>query len=348
MAESLPKLDDRSHILLKTLIERYISDGQPVGSRTLSRDAGMALSPATIRNVMADLEDMGLISSPHTSAGRVPTPQGYRVFIDTMMNVRPLDGRAIAELKKQLNPGLDSKMLLKAASTLLSDVTHLAGIIMIPRRDAMAIRHVEFLPLSNRRILAIMVINEKEVQNRILDVDRTYTPAELQQAANYINQNLLGQHQHLRSILDKLKAELLQTQLELSSLMRLVIEVSGKVLEQNEQEDLLVEGQTNLMGFDDLSDMDKLKQLFEAFHKKRDILHLLDRCQQAEGVQIFIGQESGYQVLDDCSVVTASYSTGGELVGVLGVVGPTRIPYDRVIPIVDITAKLLSSALTHK
>jgi heat-inducible transcriptional repressor len=230
---------------------------------------------------------------------------------------------------------------------LLSDVTHLAGIIMIPRRDAMATRHVEFLPLSNRRILAIMVINEKEVQNRILDVDRTYTPGELQQAANYINQNLLGQHQHLRSILDKLKAELLQTQQELSSLMRLVIEVSGKVLEQNEQEDLLVEGQTNLMGFNDLSDMDKLKQLFEAFHKKRDILHLLDRCQQAEGVQIFIGQESGYQVLDDCSVVTASYSTGGELVGVLGVVGPTRIPYDRVIPIVDITAKLLSSALTH-
>ncbi len=348
MTESLPKLDDRSHILLKTLVERYISDGQPVGSRTLSRDAGMALSPATIRNVMADLEEMGLISSPHTSAGRVPTAHGYRVFIDTMLNVRPLDGRAIAELKKQLNPGLESKMLLKAASTLLSDVTHLAGIIMIPRRDAMAIRHVEFLPLSNRRILAIMVINEKEVQNRILDVDRTYTPSELQQAANYINQNLLGQHQHLRSILDKLKTELLQTQQELSSLMRLVIEVSGKVLEQNEQEDLLVEGQTNLMGFNDLSDMDKLKQLFEAFHKKRDILHLLDRCQQAEGVQIFIGQESGYQVLDDCSVVTASYSTGGELVGVLGVVGPTRIPYDRVIPIVDITAKLLSSALTHK
>lgn len=346
MAESLPKLDDRSHLLLKTLIERYISDGQPVGSRTLSRDSGMALSPATIRNVMADLEELGLIISPHTSAGRVPTAQGYRVFIDTMLNVRPLDGKAVAELKKQLDPGLDSKMLIKAASTLLSEVTHLAGIVMIPRRDAMSIRHIEFLPLSNRRILAIMVINEKEVQNRILDVDRAYTSSELQQAANYINQNLLGQH--LRGMLDKLKGELLQTQQELNGLMRLVIEVSGKVLEQNEQEDLLVEGQTNLMGFDDLSDMDKLKQLFEAFHKKRDILHLLDRCQQAEGVQIFIGQESGYKPLDDCSIVTSSYSTGGELVGVLGVVGPTRIPYDRVIPIVDITAKLLSSALTQK
>jgi heat-inducible transcriptional repressor len=346
MTEGLPKLDDRSHALLKTLIERYISDGQPVGSRTLSRDSGMSLSPATIRNVMADLEDMGLISSPHTSAGRVPTGHGYRVFIDTMLNVRPLDGKEVAELKKQLDPQLDSKMLIRAASTMLSEITHLAGIIMIPRRDAMSVRHIEFLPLSNRRLLAIMVINEKEVQNRILDVDRAYTAAELQQAANYINQHLLGHH--MRDMLDRLKAELLETQQELSGLMRLVIEVSGKVFEQNEQEDLVVEGQTNLMGFDDLSDMDKLKQLFEAFHKKRDILHLLDRCQQAEGVQIFIGQESGYKVLDDCSVVTSSYSTGGELVGVLGVVGPTRIPYERVIPIVDITAKLLSSALTQK
>jgi heat-inducible transcriptional repressor len=346
MAEGLHRLDDRSHGLLKTLIERYISDGQPIGSRTLSRDSGMVLSPATIRNVMADLEEMGLISSPHTSAGRVPTAQGYRVFIDTMLNVRPLDGKAVAALKKQLNPGLDSKKLIQAASTLLSDITHLAGIIMIPRRDAMSIRHIEFLPLSDRRILAIMVINEKEVQNRMLDVDRAYTPSELQQAANYINQHLLDQN--LREVLDRLKAELLQTQQELSGLMRLVIDVSGKVFEQNEQEDLVVEGQTNLMGFDDLSDMDKLKQLFEAFHKKRDILHLLDRCQQAEGVQIFIGQESGYKALDDCSVVMSSYSTGGALVGVLGVVGPTRIPYDRVIPIVDITAKLLSSALSQK
>ncbi|HEY3487340.1 MAG TPA: heat-inducible transcriptional repressor HrcA [Gammaproteobacteria bacterium] len=345
MTESLPKLDDRSHVLLKTLVERYIADGQPVGSRTLAQDSGIVLSPATIRNVMVDLEEMGLVSSPHTSAGRVPTVQGYRVFIDTMLNIRPLDNKAVAELKKQLHPGLDNKMLIKAASTLLSDITHLAGIVMIPSRDAMSIRHIEFLPLSNRRILAILVINEKEIQNRILDVDRTYTASELQQAANYINQNLLGQH--LKSVLEELKRELFQTQQELSGLMRLVVEVAGKVFEQREQEDLVVEGQTNLMGFNDLSDMDKLKQLFEAFNKKRDILHLLDRCQQAEGVQIFIGQESGYDVLDDCSVITSPYSVRGEPVGVLGVVGPTRMPYDRVIPIVDITAKLLSSALTQ-
>jgi heat-inducible transcriptional repressor len=324
MKDHLTKLDERAHRLLKTLIERYIRDGEPVGSRTLSRDAGMDISPATIRNVMADLENMGLISSPHTSAGRMPTAQGYRVFIDTMLNVKPLDERSIAEWKRLLNPELENKALIKAASSLLSDITHLAGIVMIPKRDALAIKHLEFLPLSNRRILVILVINEKEVQNRVVYTDRSYTPSELQQAANYINQHLLGHD--LKSMLFNLKEELIQTQ----------------------EEDLVVEGQINLMGFQDLSDVEKLKQLFETFHRKRDILHLLDRCQQAEGVQIFIGQESGYKALDDCSVVTSSYSVNGELVGVLGVVGPTRIPYDRVIPIVDITAKLLGSALTHK
>jgi heat-inducible transcriptional repressor len=347
MKDHLTKLDERAHRLLKTLIERYIRDGEPVGSRTLSRDAGMDISPATIRNVMADLENMGLISSPHTSAGRMPTAQGYRVFIDTMLNVKPLDERSIAEWKRLLNPELENKALIKAASSLLSDITHLAGIVMIPKRDALAIKHLEFLPLSNRRILVILVINEKEVQNRVVYTDRSYTPSELQQAANYINQHLLGHD--LKSMLFSLKEELIQTQEELSSLMKLVVEMSGKVFhEGGQEEDLVVEGQINLMGFQDLSDVEKLKQLFETFHRKRDILHLLDRCQQAEGVQIFIGQESGYKALDDCSVVTSSYSVNGELVGVLGVVGPTRIPYDRVIPIVDITAKLLGSALTHK
>ncbi len=341
-----PKLDDRSHKLLKSLIELYIESGQPVGSRTLSRDSGVDLSPATVRNIMMDLEEMGLVKAPHTSAGRMPTELGYRVFINTMLNIKPLDDLAVAELKKQLNPEFSSKMLIKSASTILSDVTRLAGVVMVPKHDLHAVQHVEFLPLSNRRVLAILVLSDKEVQNRIISTDRNYSDSELQQAANYVNTHFLGHD--FTSMREMLKNELHSAQQELSGMMKLVVEMSGKVfvddtLEQDEE--LVVEGQTNLMSFDDLSDMEKLKQLFEAFHKKRDILHLLDRCQQARGVQIFVGQESGYEVFGDCSVVTSHYSVSGEIVGVLGVVGPTRMAYDRVIPIVDITARLLSAAL---
>lgn len=343
------QLDDRSRRLLKSLVDLYIRDGQPVGSRMLSRDSGLGLSPATVRNVMADLEEMGLVSSPHTSAGRVPTVLGYRLFIDTMLEVQPLDGRAVAELKKQLNPELNSKRLMKSASSLLSEVTHLAGVVMVPRVEAYTIRHLEFLPLSNRRVLCILVVNEKEVQNRIIHTDRDYSESELQQAANYINRNFLGRD--LNAMRERLRTELRQTRKELGELMGLVIEMSNKVFDaspDSDDEQLLVEGQTNLMGAEELSDMEKLKRLFEAFQKKHDILHLLDRCQQGEGVQIFIGQESGYDPLDDCSVVTSPYSVSGEVLGVLGVIGPTRMAYDRVIPIVDVTARLLSAALNSR
>lgn len=345
---SIAAIDDRAQRLLKTLVELYIREGQPVGSRTLSRDGGMELSPATIRNVMSDLENLGLVKSPHTSAGRVPTVQGYRLFVDTMLNVKPLQGHEVAVLKEQLNPALDSRKLMKSASTLLSDITRMAGVVMIPRRDLHAIEHVEFLPLSNRRVLTILVINDREIQNRVIHTDRDYTQSELQQAANYLNSRLLAQD--MASLRDVLKNELQDVQREMSSLMKLIIQMSDTVLNEtagDQEEDLLVDGQTNLMGSEDLPDMEKLKQLFEAFNRKRDILHLLDRSQQAEGVQIFIGQESGYEALDDCSVVTSPYSVGGEVVGVLGVVGPTRMAYDRVIPLVDITAKLLSAALNR-
>lgn len=342
-----PNIDERAHRLLKTLIELYIRDGQPVGSRTLSRDSGMELSPATVRNVISDLEDMGLVTSPHTSAGRMPTVQGYRLFIDTMLNVKPLDSSEVEVLKKQLNPDFNSKLLMRSASTLLSDVTRLAGVVMIPKRDLQVIEHVEFLPLSDRRVLVILVIHGGEVQNRVIHTDRDYSQRELQQAANYLNNRLRGHD--LAELRDALKRELQEAQQELSNLMKLVIRMSDSVFDDalDGQDELLVEGQTNLMGSEDLSDMEKLKRLFEAFNRKRDILHLLDRSQKAEGVQIFIGQESGYEALDTCSVVTSPYSMRGEIVGVLGVVGPTRMAYDRIIPLVDITAKLLSAALSR-
>lgn len=343
-----PKLDDRSQRLLKSLIDLYIRDGQPVGSRTLSRDSGLGLSPATVRNVMSDLEEWGLVRAPHTSAGRVPTVQGYRLFIDTMLRVQPLESEAVEALKQQLNPDMNNQSLVQSASSLLSTVTHLAGLVMVPKVDSYKIRRLEFLPLSSRRVLCILVINEKEVQNRVVHTDRDYSPSELQQAANYINQHFLGYD--LNSMRDVLRSELKQTRQQLSDLMQLVIEMSNKVFDESNigEEQLLVDGHTNLMEFEDLSDMEKLKRLFEAFQKKRDILHLLDRCQQGDGVQIFIGQESGYDPLDDCSVVTSPYSVSGEVLGVLGVIGPTRMAYDRVIPIVDITARLLSAALNPR
>ena len=342
-----PQIDERAQRLLKTLIELYIRDGHPVGSRMLSRDSGMELSPATVRNVISDLEDMGLVRSPHTSAGRMPTVQGYRLFIDTMLNVKPLDSSEVEALKKQLKPELNGKLLLKSASTLLSDVTRLAGVVMIPKRDSQVIEHVEFLPLSDRRVLVILVLHDGEVQNRVIHTDRDYSQQELQQAANYLNNRLRGHD--LADLRDALKRELQEAQLELSNLMQLVIQMSDTVFDDSlvSGDELLVEGQTNLMGSEDLSDMEKLKRLFEAFNRKRDILHLLDRSQKAEGVQIFIGQESGYEALDNCSVVTSPYYAGEQVVGVLGVVGPTRMAYDRVIPLVDITAKLLSAALNR-
>ncbi|MBA3582096.1 MAG: heat-inducible transcriptional repressor HrcA [Gammaproteobacteria bacterium] len=342
-------LDERSQQLLKTLIERYIRDGEPIGSRTLLQDSLMDLSPATIRHVMADLEGMGLVRSPHTSAGRIPTAKGYRVFVDTMLNIKPLHDVEIESLKLQLGLTRDNKTLLKSASTVLSDITRFAGLVMVPRPEAAALRQVEFLPLSNRRVLALLIVNDKEIQNRVVHVDRDYSRDELQQAANFINAHFSGRD--LGGIQERLRHDLLQAQEQLNHLMKLVIEMSGQVFSLDPQQtgdDLFVDGQTNLMNVKDLSDMEKLKQLFEAFNKKRDILHLLDRCQQADGVQIYIGQESGYQALDDCSVITAPYSVGGEVIGVLGVVGPTRMAYDRVIPIVDITAKLLSAALSEQ
>jgi heat-inducible transcriptional repressor len=343
-----PELSERAQHLLKVLVERYIRDGQPVGSRTLARDAHMELSPATIRNVMADLEELGLISAPHTSAGRMPTVQGYRLFVDTLLTIKPLHEQEISSLKAQLGRDTEPKRIIAAASSLLSEVTALAGLVMLPRREQVALRQIEFLPLSGNRVLVILVVNEREVQNRIIDTSRAYSMVELQQAANYINERFAGRS--LRALRDELLREMKADRESMDRLMRSALEMAEKVFGDTgeSEDDYLLAGETNLMSYHEMSDMERLRQLFDAFGRKRDILHLLDQSIDAKGMQIFIGNESGHQALDTCSIVTAPYCLEGQVVGVLGVIGPTRMAYGRVIPIVDVTARLLGAALNHE
>lgn len=342
------ELNERAQFLLKALTERYIREGQPVGSRTLARDAGLTLSPATIRNVMADLEDLGLVSSPHTSSGRIPTVLGYRVFVDTLLSVRPLDDAVVEKLKENLDIRHDSKNLVESVSSLLSDVTRLAGIVTLPKRENAALQRVEFLPLSGKKVLAILVINDKEVRNSILHTEREYSPAELQQYSNFLNEHFAGKT--LNAVRSMLLRELRETREHLNRMMATALDMADQVLGEAEQGsgDYVLAGQTNLMEFQELCNVTTLKQLFEAFNEKSHILHLLDQCVENQGVQIFIGEESGYQMLDECSLVTAPYSVNGKVVGVLGVIGPTRMAYERVIPIVDVTARLFSAALNPR
>jgi len=337
-------INERAQRLLKALVERYIREGQPVGSRTLARDAGLDLSPATVRNVMSDLEELGLLRAPHTSAGRIPTAQGYRLFVDTLLTIEPLPRVDVSRLRLQLNPAADPDDLLASASGLLSDVTRLAGVVMVPKRESLTLRHVEFLPLSANRVLVILVVNEHDVQNRIIQTPRAYSAAELQQVSNYLNREFAGRDLH--RVREELLRGMRETRESVNRIMVTAIEMADQVFTPApESDDFVVSGQTNLMSYAEMSDIDKLRQLFEAFNTKRDLLQLLDHALDAERVQIFIGEESGYDVLDACSLVTAPYEVDGDVVGVLGVIGPTRMAYDRVIPIVDITAKLLGSAL---
>jgi heat-inducible transcriptional repressor len=343
----VPELSERAQYLLKALTERYIREGQPVGSRTLARDAGLKLSPATIRNVIADLEDMGLVRSPHTSAGRVPTVLGYRVFVDTLLTVEPLEHSLVDDLRASLGTDADAKYLAEIASNLLSDVTRLAGVVTLPRREHAALQRVEFLPLSEQKVLAVLVINEKEVQNCILHTERNYSAAELQQYSNFLNEQFAGRE--LSEVRRRLVSELRETREHLNRMMATALDMADQVLGEAEQgSDYVLAGQTNLMDFEELCKVTTLRHLFEAFNEKRQILHLLDQCVKNEGVQIFIGEESGYQMLDECSLVTAPYSVDGQVVGVLGVIGPTRMAYERVIPIVDATARILSAALNQR
>jgi heat-inducible transcriptional repressor len=342
-------LGERAQHLLRILIESYIRDGQPVGSRALSRDSGLQLSSATVRNVMADLEELGFVASPHTSAGRVPTDKGYRFFVDTLLRLRPLDEAATAEIRRQFEANRDSSTdLIAAVSQLLSSATQLAGVVTVPRTRAASITQIEFVALSENRVLAVLVFNDREVQNRIIQLERRYSPDELKRAANYLNEQFRGRT--LREVRQEILRQLSETHAHMNQIMLEAISVAQQVFEGGGEGRLeyVIKGETNLMGMAELTSVEKLRRLFEAFNEKRDFLHLLDHSLKAEGVQIFIGHESGYQILDDCSVVTAPYADGDAVVGVLGVIGPTRMAYERVIPIVDMTAKLLGAALNSR
>ena len=332
-------LDDRAKILLKALVERYIADGQPVGSRTLSRASGLDLSAATIRNVMADLEDLGLIVSPHTSAGRVPTAKGYRLFVDTMLTVQRHQLNA-----PELAPEQPQKVIANAAQ-LLSNLSQFVGVVMAPRR-ASVFRHIEFLRLSQGRLLVIIVSPEGDVQNRVIFTDVDYTPTQLIETANFLNTHYAGMT--MEQVRERLKTEVERLRGEVAALMQAAVNVGSEALSQA-QDDVVISGERNLLAVSEFSsDMHNLRRAFDLFEQKTQILRLLDVSSQAEGVRIFIGGESQVMPFEDLSVVSAPYEVDGQVVGTLGVIGPTRMAYDRMIEIVDITSRLVSNALSHR
>jgi len=345
----MESLSKRQELLLKALVESFISDGQPVGSTKLSKASDIGVSSATIRNVFVDLEDLGYIYSPHKSAGRVPTELAYRMFVDKMIKVQPVNNHLIKKLKLNLNQDVERKNMVKNTNEILSNITGLTGLISLPTQKNMELKQIDFLTLSDNKILAILINKNNDVENKIINLDKNYSSSELQEAANYLNTIISGQSiHHIRKILLN---ELDDMRKDMNNIMSSAITFGKKLfLDSNEtqkNDDLLVSGQTRLMNCKELSDIEKLKTLFEAFSEKNNILHLLDKSISSDGVKIFIGAESGYNVLDDCSVVSAPYKFDNDVVGVLGVIGPKRMAYDRVIPIVDITAKLLTEALKY-
>lgn len=332
-------LDDRAKLLLKTLVERYIAEGQPVGSRTLSRASGLDLSPATIRNVMSDLEGLGLIASPHTSAGRIPTARGYRLFVDTMLTAQREHLAA-----PSLAPDQPQKVIANAAN-LLSNLSQFVGVVMAPRR-ASIFRQIEFLRLSDRRLLVIIVSPDGDVQNRVIFPEADYSQSQLVEASNYINAHYAGLS--IEQVRDRLQSEVEQLRGEIAELMQAAVKVSSEVLTEA-QDEVVIAGERNLLAVTDFSsDMGHLRRAFELFEQKAQLMRLLDVSSQAEGVRIFIGGESQVVPFDDLSIVSANYEVDGQVVGTLGVIGPTRMPYDRMIQIVDITSKLLTNALSHR
>lgn len=333
-------MDERARSLLKALIERYIDDGQPVGSRTLSKQ--FDLSPATIRNVMSDLEELGLIHSPHTSAGRIPTPKGYRLFVDTMLSAQPFEFTPSTDMR-DLQPASDPSRAINAAALLLSNLTQFAGVVLSPRR-AQVFRQIEFIRLSEKRILLIIVTPDGDVQNRILLTPRDYTSTALIEAANFFNHNFAGKS--FTDVRQNLAGDLARLQEDMSRLMQAAVEAGAQAAD--EVENVVISGERKLLDVNELaSDMDRLRKTFSMFEKKTDLLQLLDVSSHAQGVQIYIGGDSELVPTEDLSIITAPYGVDGRIVGTLGVIGPTRMAYERVIPIVDITSRLLSNALSH-
>ena len=331
-------LDDRAKLLLKALVERYIDDGQPIGSRTLSRASGLELSPATIRNVMSDLEELGLIASPHTSAGRIPTARGYRLFVDTMLTAQR------EQLAPQFLTAEQPQKVLTNAATLLSNLSQFVGVVSTPKRNSV-FRHIEFLKLSDKRYLVIIVAPDGDVQNRVIFTDADFTQAQLQEAANFLNNNYAGMAiEHVR---ERLKTDAEHLRGEIAKLMQTAVQVSSEVLTQA-QDEVVIAGERNLLSVSDFSsDMGQLRRAFDLFEQKTQLMRLLDTSSKAEGVRIYIGGESHVVPIEDLSVVSAPYEVDGRIVGTLAVIGPTRMHYDKMIQIVDITSKLVTNALSH-
>src|SRR3954469_16103584 len=331
------KLDDRAKVLLKALIERYIAEGQPIGSRTLSRASGLELSPATIRNAMSHLEELGLVASPHTSAGRVPTARGYRLFVDTMLTARH------GEFAAPSLPADQPQKVIANAAQLLSNLSQFVGVVMAPRRSSV-FRHIEFMRLSERRILVIIVSPDGDVQNRVVFTATDYTQSQLIEASNFLNANYAGMA--IEQVRERLKNEVEQLRGEIGALMQTAVQASSDAM--REQDEVVISGERNLLAVSDFSsDMSHLRRAFELFEQKTQLMRLLEVSGQAAGVRIFIGGESKVVPFEELSVVSAPYEVDGQVVGTVGVIGPTRMPYDRMIQIVDITSKLVSNALSH-
>ncbi len=337
-------MDERAQILLKTLVEHYVTDGQPMGSNALLQHSGLGLSSATIRNVMSDLEQLGFVSSPHTSAGRIPTQQGYRFFVDSLLSVQPLEKQQVQALENTLQSSNPQEVITTAAD-MLSHLTQFAGMILTPKRRALTFKHLEFMPLSEQRILVIIVTTDGNVQNRVIEPETPFKATELTEASNFFNAHYAGKtfdeaRQNLHNDLKKMQADI-------SSLMAAALDTEDSSSTQD-NDDVIIAGERNLLNVDELAtNVTTLRKLFDVFERRSSLMQLLDNSQKAEGVQIFIGGESGYSSLDECSMVTSPYEVDGQVVGTLGVIGPTRMAYERVIPIVDITAKLLSNALSN-
>ena len=335
---------DRAKQILSAIIDNYIEEGTPIGSKKLSSYNRFNLSSATIRNVMSDLEDLGFIASPHTSAGRIPTSKGYRFFIDRLLEYQPVDSNEIASIKDTVSQTKSSnKDLATNVSTTLSAITQLAGIVTVPKQHKSTLKEIDFIPLSEQRVLAIVVINDSEVENKILQMKRNFSRDELQISANYLNQNYAGRS--FEYIKNNLLTQLKETSALANSLMNDIINIADELLTNQNKDEYVVTGKNQLLDFEELSDMNQLKELFDAFNEQQLLLQLLDKSMSTSNVQIFIGQESGYKIFDNCTLITAPYTNEVGSVGVLGVIGPTRIAYQRVIPIVDVTAKLLSQSL---
>lgn len=346
----MSKFDQRAQILMKTLVETYISSGQPVGSKTLLENSQLSVSSATVRNVMQDLESMGLLTAPYTSAGRIPTSQGVRLFVDQLLTVSDVEEIYLQQLQQHLGKVSETGEMLSSVSNMLSQVTQMAGLIRVPRRDVTRVKQVEFVPLSQdaeaqNKVLVVLVLSDGEVQNRVIQLDTPVTRAELQQASNYVNHHFAGKG--LDAVRRELLSELQADRAKMDQMMGSMMEVAEKGFTGNEDDEVQITGKSQLLNWVNSGDISDLQSVFNAFSEKTQMLTLLDKCLSADGVQLFIGEESGYDVFSQCSVVGAPYSIDGEAVGVLAVVGPTRMDYNKVIPMVDITAKLISAALNN-